>query len=580
MSRSILRNCIAAILGVSCLLGASSVSASVPGTEPPSSDRGSSSDGRVLSADKSKAEAANVGTYIVGGAPISVSSVPWQVLLVDLDNDYWTSNGRPDGYFPFCGGSIIARHWVVTAAHCVDNGIGWTQLPFLNIAAGTSTSAGIAHASLITVREIIIHPRWNRSTITNDIALLRFDESVDLTTVGTPIGLPVNQPPSWPAAGTPAYISGWGRTAQGSPAPSDLRGAAVQIMASPGDGCGWWGTSYRASSMVCAGVPDGSKDTCSGDSGGPLAIETSGSWLLAGITSWGLNQCGTPNYPGVYTRVTQFLSWLQPYVSSPQSRPSNLSVTSAHKSLQIAFTPPDPGAAPITRYEYSVNGGSWKRTSATSSPVTVTGLSNGVSYAVRVRAVNVWGNGPASDAVTGIPLPDLPGVPRLQKLISGNGSIRVEYRAPNTGGTPVTGYQYSVDGGGWLAAAQPLTLAGLTNGQSYTVRIRAVNRRGPGDPLSISGTPRTVPGAPVISVTRSNGMLSVEVTQGTDGGAPITNYQYQLNNGSWTTRSPASVDSPILITGVKNGITYTVRVRAVNAAGSGSTSNMVTIAPL
>lgn len=89
------------------------------------------------------------------------------------------------------------------------------------------------------------------------------------------------------------------------------------------------------------------------------------------------------------------------------------------------------------------------------------------------------------------------------------------------------------------------------------------------------------PGAPTISsITAGNAQLSVYFTAGSDGGSAITNYQYSTNAGSsWSTVSPASTASPIVITGLTNGTSYPVVIRAVNAAGSGTQSNQVSASP-
>jgi hypothetical protein len=89
------------------------------------------------------------------------------------------------------------------------------------------------------------------------------------------------------------------------------------------------------------------------------------------------------------------------------------------------------------------------------------------------------------------------------------------------------------------------------------------------------------PGAPTIdSITATSGQLSVNFTAGASNGSAITNYEYSTNNGSnWTTRSPVATTSPIVISGLTNGLTYPVRIRAINAAGSGDSSTAVSGTP-
>ena len=93
--------------------------------------------------------------------------------------------------------------------------------------------------------------------------------------------------------------------------------------------------------------------------------------------------------------------------------------------------------------------------------------------------------------------------------------------------------------------------------------------------------PATAPAAPTALVaTAGDGSASIAFTAGADNGAAITNYEYSVNNGtSWTTRNPASVGSPVSITGLTNGTTYQVKLRAINSAGSGAASDAVSVTP-
>ena len=61
--------------------------------------------------------------------------------------------------------------------------------------------------------------------------------------------------------------------------------------------------------MLCAGLSEGGKDSCQGDSGGPLVVPVGAGWKLAGIVSTG-NECALPLYPGIYTRVPNFVNWV------------------------------------------------------------------------------------------------------------------------------------------------------------------------------------------------------------------------------------------------------------------------------
>jgi len=530
----------------------------------------------------------DVSASIVGGTPIAITSAPWQVLLVDFDLDYWPGQIGQD-YFPFCGGSIINQLWVVTAAHCVDDPGSWQ---YLRIAAGVTTKNGIASNTLIDVDNVLVHDQWNPGTSENDVALLELATPLDLSgSSRRAIDLPTSVGGSWPSSGTNAFITGWGTTSFQGPSSNTLLGATIQVLASPGSGtCGSYGGSYAPASMLCAGVAAGGVDTCQGDSGGPLAIEVNGRWTLGGITSWG-NGCAAAGFPGLYTRVTSYLDWIRSRSSLAPEPPTISSIEGANRLLRVSIAAPtDSPYWPVTNYAYSIDDGKWVnlRPASTSTPIVITRLTNGRAYSIRVAAINAMGRSAASSAVSGTPLPDPPSAPTIRTITPGNASVRITYRDPaSNGGSSITGYQYSVDGGGtWLVAAGAargtLTVTGLDNGTPVSVSIRAVNSRGGGAASStVTATPRRVPDAPTItSVQRNLGSATVSFTPPAfNGGAGITNYEYSLDGGRWTAIRPATTVTPIGITRLKDSRSYSLRIRAVNAAGGGAASVPYAISP-
>lgn len=166
----------------------------------------------------------------------------------------------------------------------------------------------------------------------------------------------------------------------------------------------------------------------------------------------------------------------------------------------------------------------------------------------------------------------VPGAPASISATSAVGRIDVAWTAPaSNGGSAILGYQFSTDGGSTWASAgtSPLEVAGSA-GVAITVLLRAYNAIGAGPSVSATATPFTGPGAPTItSVTPSLTSASVAFTAGSNGGTPITDYEYSIDAGaSWHSLS-GDVTSPVTIPGLSKFTSYTVRLRAVNAAGSG-----------
>jgi len=188
-----------------------------------------------------------------------------------------------------------------------------------------------------------------------------------------------------------------------------------------------------------------------------------------------------------------------------------------------------------------------------------------------------------------------PGAPTLGTITPANEQLSVSFTAPSsTGGSAITNYKYSTNGGSSYTAVSPaattspITITSLTNGTSYSVKIRAVNAAGDGtESNASSGTPRTTPGAPNINtITPGNQQLEVTFTApGSNGGSAITDYEYSTDNGS-TFKSSGVTSSPYTITtqsgsssALVNGTQYSIIFRAVNIAGSGTSSTMVTGTP-
>jgi trypsin len=209
-----------------------------------------------------------------------------------------------------CTGTLISPTWVVTAGHCGSltgaTGYGspaaWPA-PLIDVYLG-SNKAG--QGTLAPVARVVVEPQY-LATAGYDVTLLQLaSPSAQAPTKvagASEAGL-------W-APGTPETIAGWGTTAEGGDTPDTLQEAQVPVTTD--DYCAGAYSDFDATTMVCAGFPQGGVDTCQGDSGGPLFGRTAaGELKLVGATSFG-EGCAEPGKPGVYARVadTALREWIR-----------------------------------------------------------------------------------------------------------------------------------------------------------------------------------------------------------------------------------------------------------------------------
>lgn len=161
---------------------------------------------------------------------------------------------------------------------------------------------------------------------------------------------------------------------------------------------------------------------------------------------------------------------------------------------------PSDGGSPLTRFDVSTDGGrTWVAVDAGLRSRVVTGLVNGRTYSVQVRAVNAAGTGRATSSLTGTPAL-VPAAPTGLTATPGRRSLAVKFTAPNNGGSSITAYEYSLDGGTtWTrrttsATATSFTINNLNAGTTYRVAVRAVNRVGTGPSSTVvTATPAPDP---------------------------------------------------------------------------------------
>lgn len=274
---------------------------------------------------------------------------------------------------------------------------------------------------------------------------------------------------------------------------------------------------------------------------------------------------------------------------TPPGAPTIGTATPGNGSASIAFTAPaSDGGAQVTAYVATCTaGGASSQGTAAASPVTVNGLTNGTAYACSVLARNSAGDGPASASVTVTPF-TVPNAPTLTAATRGNGSASLSFTAPSSnGGSAITGYTGSCSptGGAAITAAgtgTPITVSGLTNGTAYGCTVRATNAAGDGAASNtINVTPATVPGAPTIgSGTPGNGSATVSFTApSSNGGLPITSYTVTCAPAAGPAPTASASASPIAVSGLANGTSYSCTVVARNEVGPSAASGAVSVTP-
>ena len=238
----------------------------------------------------------NDESRIVGGTTTGVSEYPWMARLSYFNRFY-------------CGGTLINDRYVLTAAHCVK-GFMWFMI---KVTFGEHDRCNDKERPETRFVLRAFTQKFSFSNFDNDIALLRLNDRVPITSFIRPICLPRNEERNQLFVGTKGIATGWGTLKEDGKPSCLLQEVEVPVL---DNAVCVAQTNYTqkmiTKNMMCAGYPGkGERDSCQGDSGGPLVRMRPDDkrYEQIGIVSWG-NGCARPNYPGVYTRVTKYLDWI------------------------------------------------------------------------------------------------------------------------------------------------------------------------------------------------------------------------------------------------------------------------------
>lgn len=327
---------------------------------------------------------------IIGGEPIgNLNLYPFNAQLIMTDKNI-PSLGIGSA---FCGGTFVSNAWVLTAGHCVEYATPDYVGSYIKTAFPAQEPVEHPCAKWHEIEKIILHPDYDSTTVRNDIALLKIKDTIQCETFQAPRL-------EGDVLASSAIALGWGRLSEDGFMASYLQGVSLPLVSD--DVCdNLWGYTFDRETMICAG--DSNRDTCHGDSGGPLFLVENGMTTLIGVTSFGYT-CAHKFLPGVYTRVQTYSKWIMNHIyngaaASIQSIPSVplCNITEDMKFLNVRSS-----SIPVQRFKqvydlfskgsctpWSINGKSFQ-TFIVSDSIRETYLKSNACKGLASCSIQVW----------------------------------------------------------------------------------------------------------------------------------------------------------------------------------------------
>ena len=362
-----------------------------------------------------------------------------------------------------------------------------------------------------------------------------------------------------------------GPTAPDAPAqPTVARGNAqiTVTFGAPADN----GSAITGYTANCASIDGGAPNS------NTLAGATATPIVVGGLTNGHIYSCAVT--------ATNAIGPSAPSASSPTilvagvpNQPAAPTLVAGNAQLIVSFAAPVANGSAITGFTTTCTDGVTPvSNTGTTSPITVTGLTNGHSYTCNVTATNAACPSPASpDSLPAVPA-TVPATPAAPALVAGNTQLVVTFVPPSDNGSAITSFSTTCTDGVTPVSAtgttSPITVTGLTNGHTYTCTITAINAAGPSaaSAASLPAVPAAVPSAPAQpAVAGGNAQIVVTFVAPAANGSPITSYIASCTDGTTPVVNTGAA-SPITVSGLTNGHSYACSVAAVNAAGVGAVS--------